>query len=92
MKGDSTLIGMTDDLNPSTPNDSLGGIVRDAGEQAATQGVDMSDFFKGAWEWAVEKIGSVFEGWTGEDWGNVGGIGVLLVATLLVVFFSTGKR
>ena len=71
----------------------LGDIIRDAGEQAATLGVDLGDFLSGVWDWAADTFSALIREMSTWDWGNISGGAIILAVTvfLAVVAARWGK-
>lgn len=67
----------------------LGDIVRDAGEQAATQGVDLGDFLSEVWDWITERFAWAAEAW---GWDNIIAVVVIIAAIAFVTTFAMGGR
>lgn len=91
---DSTLTGVVEDLSFDSTDmivsgaPGLGDIVSDAGEQAASQGVDTGEFFNGLWEWVKTTFPWVAE-W---DWTNILGAMMLLGITIAVIGMPLGRK
>lgn len=67
----------------------LGDIVRDAGEQAATQGVDLGDFLSGVWDWVADTFSALIAEMS-TNWGNISGGAIILAVTVFVAVVAAG--
>lgn len=68
----------------------LGDIIKDAGEQAATQGVDLGDFLSEVWNWVTDTFSTLMSEMSTWDWGNISGGAIILAVTVFVAVVAAG--